>query len=307
MTIRGVDVSGFQGPPSAWWAEAGNVKWVAVKLTELQPNNVPFVNPDAAADWAFVGRRELGRIAYMFAHPSVSPSASVALFAGELTKLGLRDTDGLMLDLEVTDGRSPAEVSAWARAVMAELHTRFDRTPLLYTFIDFAREGNTKGLGKYPLWIADPSSPPGHPVVPPPWKDWTIHQYSTSGRIDRDVAKFATVAAMQEAIGSPLAPPPPPPEHGDLGGRVVSGVTAARWGDGSMVIAGLNINNQVVIRRFDGPTRKWGIWWTPTDHANVVGLPGMVLWGNQFGQLFYATDDGHVHELGTEDKGRSWH
>lgn len=304
-TIPGVDVSSFQGPPGAWQAEAGNVKWVSVKLTELQPNNVPFVNPDAAADWAFVGGKKLGRIAYMFGHPSESPEESVALFASELGKLGLRDTDGLMLDLEVTDGLRPAAVSAWAVAVMADLRAKFNRTPILYTFIDFAREGNTKGLGRYPLWIADPSSPPGHPVVPRPWRTWTIHQYSTSAPIDRDVAKFATVAAMQKALGAP--PAPPPPEHGDLGGRVVSGVTAIRWGDGSMVIAGLNINEQVVIRRFDGPTRKWGIWWTPTDGAKVVGPPGMVAWGEAFGQLFFATQDGHVHELGTQDKGKSWH
>jgi lysozyme len=302
-TIPGVDVSSFQGPPSAWHSAAGNVKWVAVKLTELQPKNIPYVNPDAAVDWAYVGSHKLGRIAYMFGHPSESPADSVALFASELSKLGLRDTDALMLDLEVTDGLSPAKVSAWAGAVMADLHTRFNRTPLLYTFIDFAREGNTKGLGKYPLWIADPSSPAGHPVVPPPWKDWTIHQYSTSGAIDRDVAKFANVGAMQDALGAPL---PPPPEHGDLGGEITSGVTAVRWNDGSMVIGGVNRNSHVAIRRFDGPTRKWGNWWTPRGAAKVVGPPGLVAWGEHFGQLFYATDDGHVHELGTEDKGKSW-
>src|SRR5262249_47056551 len=156
------------------------------------------------------------------------------LFARELRKLGLRYTDGLMLDLEVTDGLSPAKVSAWARTVMAELQTRFKRTPILYTFISFAEAGNTRGLGKYPLWIADPSSRPGHPVVPRPWKDWVIHQYSISAPIDRDVAKFATVAAMQKALGA--APSPPKPGHGNLDGSIVSGVTAIRWGDGSMVI-----------------------------------------------------------------------
>lgn len=300
-TIRGVDVSSFQGPPGTWQAEAGNVKWVAVKLTELQPHDVPFVNPDAAADWAFVGSKKLGRIAYMFGHPSESPSKSVALFANELGTLGLRDTDGLMLDLEVTDGLSPAKVSAWGGAVMAELHAMFHRTPFLYTFISFAEDGNTKGLGKYPLWISDPSSPAGHPVVPPPWKTWTIHQYSTAAPIDRDVAKFATVAAMQEAMGAA-----PPPEHGDLGGKVVSGVTATRWGDGSMLIAGVNHDNQVVVKRFNSTTRKWGIWWSPAGNVKVVGPPGLVSWGESFGQLFYATEDGHVHEIGTQDKGKSW-
>lgn len=303
-TIPGVDVSSFQGPPADWRAAAGNVKWVAVKLTELQPNNVPFVNPDAAADWAYVARKKLGRIAYMFAHPSESPSESVDLFANELARLGLRDTDGLMLDLEVTDGLSPAGVSAWAGAVMTDLHTRFNRTPILYTFISFAQEGNTKGLGRYPLWISDPSSPPGHPVVPPPWKDWVLHQYSITAPIDRDLAKFATVAAMQKALGA--APAPPKPGHGDLGGSITTGVTAIRWGDGSMVIAGLDGLSHVAIRRFDGATRKWGVWWNPTGTVKVIGPPGMVSWDERFGQLFYATEDGHVHELGTEDAGKSW-
>lgn len=303
-TIPGVDVSSFQGLPSSWQAEAGNVKWVAVKLTELQPNNVPYVNPDAAQDWAYVDRKKLGRIGYMFGHPSESPAESVALFARELNQLGLRDTDGLMLDLEVTDGRSPGQVSSWARTVMADLHARFKRTPILYTFISFAREGNTSGLGKYPLWIADPSSPPGHPVVPPPWKDWMIHQYSISAPIDRDVAKFATVAAMQKAVGA--APQPPKPGHGNLDGSIISGVTAVRWGDGSIVIAGIDPLHHVAIKRFDGPTRKWGVWWNPTGTVEAVGPPGMVAWGESFAQLFYATKDGHVHELGTQDKGKSW-
>ena len=303
-TIPGVDVSSFQGAPSAWRAAAGNVKWVAVKLTELQPNDVPYVNPDAAADWAYVGSKKLGRIGYMFGHPSESPGKSVALFASEISKLGLRDTDGLMLDLEVTDGLSPAKVSAWGRAVMTDLRTRFNRTPILYTFISFATEGNTKGLGKYPLWISDPSSPPGHPVVPSPWKDWVLHQYSISAPIDRDVAKFASVAAMQKALGA--APAPPAPGHGDLGGSIATGVTATRWGDGSMVIAGLATLNHVAIRRFDGPTRTWGVWWTPAGTVEAVGPPGLVSWGEGFGQLFYATADGHVHEMGTQDKGKSW-
>lgn len=300
-TISGVDVSSFQGKPSAWQAEAGEVKWVAVKLTELQANGVPFINPDAAADWAFARDKKLGRIGYMFAHPSQGTGESVALFARELKQLGLRDSDGLMVDLEVSDGRSPTEVKAWADKVMADLRTMFNRKPLLYTFIDFARQGNTKGLGEYPLWISDPSSAPGHPVVPPPWKDWTIHQYSISGAIDRDVAKFATVAAMEEALGAP-----PAPEHRDLDGRIASGVTAIRWGDGSMVIAGLNHSGHVAIRRFDGATRQWGVWWNPVGTVKVAGPPGMVSWGEHFAQLFYATEDGHVHEVGTQDKGKSW-
>lgn len=303
--IHGVDVSSAQGLPGAWRAEAGTIKWVAVKLTELQPGNVRYVNPDAAADWAFVAEQKLGRIAYMFAHPSVSPSASVSFFASELRALGVRDSDGIMLDLEVTDGLGPGDVNAWAVKVMADLHTTFKRMPILYTFISFAEAGNTAGLGKYPLWIADPSSPPGKPVVPAPWKTWAIHQYSISAPIDRDIAKFATLAAMQEAFG--VAPSPVPQPHtGNLGGSVVSGVTAMRWGDGSMVVAGIDGLGHVAIRRYDGPTNTWGVWWNPTGNTKAAGPPGLVSWDEQFGQLFYATESGEVIELATEDAGKTW-
>src|SRR5215469_3246496 len=132
-TIPGVDVASFQGPPGTWSTEAGGIVWAAVKLTELQPGNIQYVNPEAAADWAFIGQQKLGRIAYLYGHPSVSPGDTVSFFVSELLSLGLGDGDGLMLDLEVTDGLSPGEVSAWANAVMSGLRSTLNRTPILYT------------------------------------------------------------------------------------------------------------------------------------------------------------------------------
>lgn len=305
--LPGVDVSSFQGPPGTWHAEAGAARWVGIKITELQPN-LRYVNPDAAADWAYVGKRKaLGRIAYLFGHPSVSAAESVAFFTSEVKSLGLLDTDGIMLDLETTDGLGPAAVSAWAVEVMASLHTSFKRMPILYTFLSFGQEGNTAGLGKYPLWISDPSSPEGHPRIPPPWTTWTIHQYSTSGAIDRDLADFRSVAAMREAFGvAPTPPAPPKPHTGNLGGSVTGAVTAIRWGDGSMLIAGLDDLNHVQIKRFDGGSGKWGVWWNPAGTTKAAGPPGLVSWGASFGQLFYATETGDVIEMATEDTGRSW-
>ncbi|HET9896965.1 MAG TPA: GH25 family lysozyme [Streptosporangiaceae bacterium] len=302
-TIHGVDVSSFQGAPAMWSREAGAIKWAAVKVTELQPGNVRYVNPDAAADWAFVAKQKLGRIAYLFGHPSVSATETVSFFQTEMKTLGLADTDGIMLDLEVTDGLQPARVSSWAGAVMANLKKTFHRTPILYTFISFAEAGNTAKLGGYPLWISDPSSPPGKPVVPAPWKRWTIHQYSTSGAIDRDLARFATVAAMEKAFGVKAVPPKP--AKGDLGGTISGSVTAARWTNGSIVIAGLGEGGRVQVRRFDAATGKWGVWWDPAQNQ-AVGAPGLVAWGNGLGQLFYATAKGNVVELATEDFGKSW-
>jgi lysozyme len=211
--VNGVDVSSFQGEPASWAKNAGSVQWVAVKITELQPPGsapVPYENPDAGADWAYLKEHSLVRVGYMFGHPSVNAAASVSYFAGKLDALGVADGDVVALDHEVTDGLGAAAVSAWAAAVLKGLRDTFGRTPLIYTFRDFAAEGNCAGLGSYPLWISDPSSPAGHPQVPAPWTTWALHQYATTGDIDRDVSSYATQAAMRAALGkgTPIAKTP---------------------------------------------------------------------------------------------------
>jgi lysozyme len=211
MTLPGVDVASFQGLPSQWQPIAGAIDWAAVKITELQTNGNRYVNPDAAADWAALKAASRLRIGYFFGHPGTSATDTVSLFTSELHQLGLADNDGVALDLEVTDGRTPAQVSAWAVQVMEALAKQLNRTPVVYTFLSFAGAGNCAGLGHYPLWIADPSSPKGQPRVPQPWSTWTIHQYVTGGQIDRDVANWPTKDAMGKAIGKHQPPPPPPP------------------------------------------------------------------------------------------------
>jgi hypothetical protein len=97
--------------------------------------------------------------------------------------------------------------------VLRELAWRLDRHPLLYTFRGFAAAGNCAGLGSYPLWIADPSSPPGRPVVPAPWTAWVIHQTGIAGQIDRDLAAWPTADAMRAAVGRQAEVVMPPGRH----------------------------------------------------------------------------------------------
>ena len=197
--LRGIDAASFQGPPADWKTLAGNISWAAIKISELSAAG-PYVNPDAAADLAFLKTGGKGRIFYHFGHPDTPAGESARFFLGEISRLGLEDGDGVALDLEVTGGKTPAAVSAWAQGFLGMLEKALDRTPVVYTFISFAGAGNCAGLGKYPLWIADWSSPPGKPRVPHPWKNWAIHQHSQAG-IDRDVAAFGDLTAMRKALG----------------------------------------------------------------------------------------------------------
>lgn len=213
--LQGVDVASFQGPPSTWAPKAGNIAFAAVKISELSAGG-PYVNPDAAADWAYLGSKGLGRIGYLFGHPAMSAGATVTLFMDTLRSLGFSDGDMVALDLEVSDGLTPGAVAGWAADVLRRLKALLDREVLLYTFTAFAQEGNCAGLGAYPLWIAGPSSPPGRPFVPPPWRRHTIHQYkfgSSSDPLDRDLANYASLKAMQRSLGKHVPKPTPKPRR----------------------------------------------------------------------------------------------
>ncbi len=203
--LPGVDASSFQGPPGTWMAEAGDIAFAAVKISELSAAG-SYVNPDALADLAALKARGLGRICYLFGHPAMGVTPTVDLFLSATGPV-LMDTDMVALDLEVTDGLGPAAVSAWGLAVLRLLKHRLDRQPLIYTFISFAQDGNCDGLGGFPLWIADPSSAAGKPFVPPPWRTFSVHQFSIAPPVDRDLAVFASLKDMRVALGKHVPKP----------------------------------------------------------------------------------------------------
>jgi lysozyme len=208
--LPGVDVASYQGPPGTWASRAGAISWAAVKFTELEPGGYEYTDPDAAADWAWLGANGKLRVAYLFGHPSVSAAGQVNLLAEALDHVGgLGAGDGVALDFEVTDGLPAAEVAAWARDLLALMATEFGRAPVVYTYLDFAYSGCCDGLSGYLLWIADPNHPPGQPAVPGPWSSWAIHQYSITGEIDRDLTAWTSQAEMAAAVGK-TAPAPAP-------------------------------------------------------------------------------------------------
>jgi hypothetical protein len=167
--LRGVDVSSFQGRPAQWKGQAGRFAWAAVKITELEPSGTRYVNPDAAADWAFLHRQQKMRVAYLFGHPSVSAAHTVSFFLAEMHKLGLHDEQTLALDIEVTDGLGPAAVDAWCVEVTSELRHKTMRHPVVYVPV-LRRGGKHQAARPSPLWIADPSSRRGQSAGAAPWK-----------------------------------------------------------------------------------------------------------------------------------------
>ena len=205
ITLPGVDLASFQGTPGQWQGVAGKIAFAGVKFTEYSTAGL-YTNPDALADWAALKAAGHGRIAYLFGHASTSASRTVSEFLAVLKPV-LATGDAVALDLEVNDSLPPNRVAAWGCDVLAALRSELGRRPLLYTDISFALAGNCAGMAGYPLWISDPSSPAGKPRVPLPWTTWTVHQHVITSPIDRDVARFGSLAGFRAALGKPAPKP----------------------------------------------------------------------------------------------------
>ena len=268
--LPGIDVSSFQQAPGRWMPLAGKIEFAAVKVSELSAAG-SYVDPDAAADWAALGKAGLGRLGYLFAHPAMGVTPTVDLFLSALRPLGLDDGDAVAVDLEVSSGLSSAAVSGWAQDVCGLLERETGRKAVLYTFLDFALEGNCAGLGGYPLWIADPSSPAGKPHVPAPWTSWSLHQYSQSP-MDRDVANYPDLAAMKAALGKPAPRPPRRTEPMQISAG--TGYTAVNLPDSPKhVLLGVGSDSMTVRVQFL-PGGAWvSIVLTAQDGAQRLAVP----------------------------------
>ena len=156
--------------------------------------------------------------------PHLSGEEQAAYFVAEHAKLGTTPADMFWLDNE-TAGTSPADVAACAVAFMAELDRLVPHNPRgVYTFIDFAREGNCDGLSGYPLWLAYPSA--NAPASPPPWHRWTFWQYGTRNGTDADGFN-GTISQLDDWIAS-FRPQTGPFRHVAPGNRTLAQVASAR-------------------------------------------------------------------------------
>lgn len=194
--LNGVDISDYQS------AIPAGAQFVLVKATEgVTLNDARF------AEW-WKALRSTPRGVYHFAHPNLNaPLDEAKHFLAVIEAAGgYRPGDKLILDHE-TAGSSPQHDSDWALQWCKYVQDQTGIVPTVYTYRSFATEGHCAGLQVYPLWIADPDHPAGHPEVPKPWTSWLIHQYSETGGIDHDVFN-GSLNDWGHVIVRPVAPFP---------------------------------------------------------------------------------------------------
>ena len=199
-SLNGVDVSHYQG----------NINWPAVKnagtIFAIAKATEGTTFLDAYLNANIAGMKRYGIIpgAYHFAHPSIDATAQADYFTNAVRRANGGHFHGLLqlvLDLEVTDGRTPAQVWAWTQTFCARVHAVTGRPCIIYTGFYFWRDsvGNPNNNLNCPLWLAAYVSNPT-PYIPQAWSSvgWAFWQYTDTGSVpgisghaDRDYFKNA--------------------------------------------------------------------------------------------------------------------
>lgn len=185
--IEGMDVSIYQGSIN-WPATGKGFAWC--KATE----GTGYADPTYARNRAGASAAGIPDGAYHFAQPYASPVQPPAKDGAEeadwfLSNISPRAGDLVpVLDLEVANGLSSADLAAWVTAFVTRVHDRLGAWPAVYTSPSFwtthlANSTFAADLG-CPLWIAhwgvtSPTVPAGN------WggRGWAAWQYTSSGSV----------------------------------------------------------------------------------------------------------------------------
>jgi lysozyme len=178
-TIKGVDVSHFDGTIDWAAARRDGITFAIIKATE----GTSFVDNRFATNWANTQANGIVHGAYHFFRPKSDPVAQADFFvrvagspkSGELPPV---------IDLEVTDGLTAAQVAAGARTFLQRVQQKTGRVPMIYTSVRVFNSllGGPPGFNPYPLWVANWNV--RCPNIPnPPWTRWTVWQSSATGTV----------------------------------------------------------------------------------------------------------------------------
>ncbi|HSD87024.1 MAG TPA: GH25 family lysozyme [Kofleriaceae bacterium] len=178
-TVKGIDVSYYQGTINWTSVKADGVKFAFIRASD----GLNTIDSKFAANWS--GSRSAGvkHGAYQFFRPGQDAIAQADLL---LQKIGGKlEADDLppVIDVEASDGQSAATITSKVKAWVKHVKAAIGRDPIIYTGFYFWRDSvGAPDITTSSLWHAQYTTA-SCPNIAPPWTNWAIWQYSSSGTV----------------------------------------------------------------------------------------------------------------------------
>ena len=179
---KGIDVAAHQHPggmPIDWSkVRSDGQSFAFVKATE----GGDWVNPHYVQDIQAANASGLKTGAYHYARPAGDAKTQAANFAAQIA-LAPNQTLPPALDIEVTEGKSAAQLEQWIEDFTSELKRLTGRTPMIYTYKYFwmGQMNNSQKFSDMPLWLA--AYQDQAPEAVGGWNELSFWQRSGSGKV----------------------------------------------------------------------------------------------------------------------------
>ncbi len=194
-TVHGIDISSYQGAFDFAKAQAENHKFCFIKATE----GLSHIDHQFKRNWAEGPKHGILVGAYHFFHPADDAQKQAAHFLATINPLRPGDLPAV-LDWESTDHVRNSQQIAGALEWLELVRAATGKTPIIYSGPSFLKAlGDMTAFAKYPLWIAHYGV--RQPTIHHPWMKYTFWQYSSAGKLDRDVFG-GSLKELHELAGS---------------------------------------------------------------------------------------------------------
>jgi lysozyme len=192
QTVKGADVSHYQGTLNWGTIKSGGIDFAFAKATE----GTSFVDPDFSANWTGMKSAGVIRGAYHFYDAGVDPTQQAMHFLSELQAVGGIQAGDLppVIDFEVSD--TNANVCTMASALQAGTGLK----PIIYTSSNYAGSFTTDCSAT--LWVANWGV--SCPSLPSAWTGWMFWQTAdTEPNSGGDADEFnGSLAQLQSFTGA---------------------------------------------------------------------------------------------------------
>jgi lysozyme len=205
-TVKGVDVSVFQGTVNWTQAKAAGLDFAIARVSDGS-----FLDTQFATNWSGMKAAGLVRGAYQFFEPGQDPTTQANIVISAVGVLGDGDLP-VTADMEVTGSQSAATIAANLKTWMAAVQAGTGKVPMIYTAEGYwnASVAST-AFSANPLWVANWQVM--CPGLPNGWTAWELWQDADNGTVSGisgavDTDQFnGTLAQLQAFAGGTVTAP----------------------------------------------------------------------------------------------------